>query len=90
MSHGSSSVCCGKPHAGHDRMSEVSQDMKGHAAHVKPEIDPICGMTVDPARAAGQYDYKGKTYYFCAVSCLERFRADPERALNKKPLNPIT
>jgi Cu+-exporting ATPase len=52
-------------------------------------IDPICGMTVDPAGAAGQYDYKGTTYYFCAVSCLERFRADPEKALSKKPLNLI-
>jgi Cu+-exporting ATPase len=53
-------------------------------------IDPICGMTVDPATAAGQYDYKGLTYYFCAVSCLERFRADPERALSKKPLNLVS
>lgn len=49
-------------------------------------IDPICGMTVDPARAAGRYDYKGTTYYFCAGSCLERFRADPETALRRKPL----
>lgn len=53
-------------------------------------IDPICGMTVDPAKAAGRYDYKGTTYYFCALSCLERFRADPERALSKKPLNLVT
>ncbi len=53
-------------------------------------IDPICGMTVDPANAAGWYDYKGLTYYFCAVSCLERFRADPERALSKKPLSLVT
>ena len=53
-------------------------------------IDPICGMTVDPAKAAGQYDHKGTTYYFCGTSCLERFRADPDRALSKKPLNLIT
>ena len=53
-------------------------------------IDPICGMTVDLAKAAGQHEHKGTTYYFCAVSCLERFRADPERALSKKPLNLIT
>ena len=53
-------------------------------------IDPICGMTVSPDRAAGRYDYKGETYYFCGLSCLERFRADPERALNKKPLNLVT
>ena len=40
-----------------------------------------------PAKAAGQYGYKGKAYYFCSVSCLERFGADPEKALNKKSLN---
>ncbi|MBH0200199.1 MAG: heavy metal translocating P-type ATPase [Nitrospira sp.] len=53
-------------------------------------IDPICGMTVDPAKAAGSYDYKGTTYYFCGTSCLERFRTDPERVLGKKPLNLMT
>ncbi len=44
-------------------------------------IDPICGMTVDPARAAGSHDHRGQRYYFCGLSCLERFKADPERAL---------
>ncbi|TKS59321.1 MAG: copper-translocating P-type ATPase [Nitrospira sp.] len=53
-------------------------------------IDPICGMTVDPATAAGRYDYKGLTYYFCTVSCLERFRTDPERTLSKQPLSLVT
>src|SRR5262245_3271334 len=48
-------------------------------------VDPICGMTVDPANAAGSYDYKGQTYYFCAASCLERFKSDPERALQPTP-----
>lgn len=28
--------------------------------------DPVCGMEVDPARAAGSSVYKGQTYYFCA------------------------
>ncbi len=40
-------------------------------------IDPVCGMTVDPATAAGSYDYQGKTYYFCATGCLTKFRQDP-------------
>ena len=42
-------------------------------------IDPVCGMTVDPAHAAGSYEHAGKTYYFCNVSCLNRFKADPAR-----------
>ena len=46
-------------------------------------IDPICGMTVDPESAAGRYQYKGEMYYFCARSCLERFKADPEKALQR-------
>src|SRR6185503_2928513 len=44
-------------------------------------VDPVCGMTIDPADAAGHADYKGTTYYFCAESCLEKFKADPEQYL---------
>ena len=49
---------------------------------VGSHIDPVCGMTVDPTTAAGHYDYQGNKYYFCAVSCLDKFKADPERFLN--------
>ena len=52
-------------------------------------IDPVCGMTVDPQRAAGSFEYKGQTYYFCALGCREKFKADPERYLNNKPATPI-
>jgi Cu+-exporting ATPase len=48
------------------------------------EIDPVCGMTVDPASAAGSFSYNGKTYYFCNPSCRQRFIADPTRYLNGK------
>lgn len=48
-------------------------------------LDPICGMTVEPGRAAGSHDYRGQRYYFCGRSCLERFKADPERALSPQP-----
>lgn len=51
-------------------------------------IDPICGMTVDPATAAGSHDHRGQRYYFCGLSCLERFKADPERALQPQPVGP--
>jgi Cu+-exporting ATPase len=34
-------------------------------------------MTVQPATAAGSYEYQGRTYYFCATSCLTKFRTDP-------------
>jgi Cu+-exporting ATPase len=43
--------------------------------------DPICGMTVQPASAAGSHPHAGETYFFCSRHCLEKFRADPARAL---------
>jgi P-type Cu+ transporter len=43
------------------------------------ERDPVCGMTVDPARAAAQAEHAGKTYYFCAPGCAHKFRENPEK-----------
>ena len=37
--------------------------------------DPICGMTVDPEKAAGTFEHDGLTYYFCSKGCLEKFKA---------------
>jgi P-type Cu+ transporter len=39
--------------------------------------DPICGMTVEPGKAAGQSHYDGRTYYFCSSQCKAKFDADP-------------
>ena len=47
--------------------------------------DPVCGMTVDPARAAATYVHEGTTFYFCATSCRDRFMKDPARYLAPKP-----
>ncbi len=48
-------------------------------------LDPVCGMTVDPAKAAGQVDYRGETYYFCSQHCVHAFKADPEKYLRSGP-----
>ncbi|MES1186162.1 MAG: heavy metal translocating P-type ATPase [Myxococcales bacterium] len=54
-------------------MSEVSKD-------------PVCGMTVDPAKArGGSHEHAGHTYYFCNPRCRERFAADPAKYLEPKP-----
>jgi Cu+-exporting ATPase len=51
--------------------------------------DPVCGMTVDPQNAAGSFTHDGKTYFFCALSCREKFSADPNRFLTSVSLPPI-
>ena len=43
------------------------------------EKDPVCGMDVDPVKAAGTTLYKGETIYFCNVNCKKKFDADPEK-----------
>jgi len=43
--------------------------------------DPVCGMTVNSATAKWTYTHEGKAYFFCASSCMEKFKADPERYL---------
>lgn len=42
-------------------------------------IDPICKMQVEEKKAAAKSDYKGKTYYFCAVGCKKTFDKDPAK-----------
>jgi Cu+-exporting ATPase len=45
-------------------------------------------MQVTPAKAAGSFEYRGQTYYFCAKSCLDKFQADPLKYLEPKPAVP--
>jgi len=41
-------------------------------------IDPVCGMTVDPAKTPHRLERGAQTYYFCGRGCLERFRTQGE------------
>jgi Cu+-exporting ATPase len=50
------------------------------------EIDPVCKMRVLPQTAAARFEYRGKTYYFCATRCMERFKANPQSFLESQPL----
>jgi Cu+-exporting ATPase len=45
------------------------------------EKDPVCGMMVDPKKAAGKVEHTGKTFYFCSAPCAERFQKEPEKFL---------
>jgi Cu+-exporting ATPase len=45
------------------------------------EKDPVCGMSVDPAKAAARREFEGKIYHFCSKRCMERFAADPKKFL---------
>ncbi len=42
-------------------------------------MDPVCGMEIDPAQAAGKSEYQGETYYFCSPGCKREFDKHPEQ-----------
>jgi Cu+-exporting ATPase len=46
------------------------------AAMVK---DPVCGMTVDPAKTAHHAAQDGRNFHFCSAGCRGKFVADPHR-----------
>jgi P-type Cu+ transporter len=49
------------------------------------ERDPVCGMQVDPARAAAKSEHGGRTYFFCCSGCAQKFKAAPETYLSPRP-----
>ena len=45
--------------------------------------DPVCGMTVSPAKShGGSHEYNGETYYFCGPGCRVAFSKEPNPYLS--------
>ena len=60
-------------HGAHDSHG----DMTDVAASGATALDPVCGMTVDPASTPHHHEHAGTIYHFCGGRCRERFAADP-------------
>lgn len=68
--------CCSTNHAGHEHHAKKS-------AHMIEQIDPVCGMKVNPTTAkGGSSSYKGQEYFFCNPKCKTKFDANPESYLD--------
>ncbi|MDE8653369.1 heavy metal translocating P-type ATPase [Novosphingobium album (ex Liu et al. 2023)] len=48
-------------------------------------IDPVCGMSVDPATTPHVAIHDGAHHYFCSAGCLTKFEADPTRYMRDAP-----
>ena len=74
------SSCCGGhgDHAGH-----ADHHAHGHGAATTKVLDPVCGMTVDPATSKHRLDHRGETFHFCSAGCRTKFAADPAKYLTK-------
>lgn len=72
-------------YAGADRTEPMTSPDDAAHGHARPvdqnekdsAVDPVCGMTVDPASAAGRASYAGRDYAFCSAGCRDTFTADP-------------
>jgi Cu+-exporting ATPase len=49
--------------------------------------DPVCGMTVDPAKTPHHAMHAGHAWHFCSDKCRTKFVADPDHYL--KPPTPL-
>jgi P-type Cu+ transporter len=58
----------------------VDQSTHAHAA-AGTAIDPVCGMTVDPAKSPHRHDHRRETFHFCSAGCRSKFAADPQKYL---------
>jgi len=63
------------------REGERAADGSGRASVT---LDPVCRMEVDSAARTHLLEHAGQTYVFCSGSCLEKFRADPGRYLERR------
>lgn len=68
---------CGAHIGGHGGHREREGADKGGAVK-----DPVCGMSVEPLKAAAASVHRGQTYYFCSTSCRDKFEQAPEKHLS--------
>jgi len=45
--------------------------------------DPVCGMEVDPKRAAATSEYQGQSFVFCSAACKSKFDSKPNQYTGK-------
>lgn len=50
----------------------------------KTAIDPVCGMSVDPATTAHRAKQEQTDYFFCSAGCRTKFIASPQTYLGPK------
>jgi len=67
--------------------------MSGDHGHHHPGddvrvLDPVCGMTVDPATARHSLEHGGRRFFFCSAGCKSKFAAEPHRYLTPKAAAP--
>jgi len=69
------------PHTAHGKHDPHHEGAAAAAGTVK---DPVCGMTVDPAKTAHHAEHAGHAYHFCSAGCRTKFIAEPGKYLQER------
>ena len=78
--HFCSDHCAHRFHADPQRFAGEGPGSEAPATSPSEEVDPVCGMRVDPAHAAASAEREGRRYYFCSEHCAHRFQSDHHQA----------
>ena len=60
-----------------------------HAGQGALTIDPVCGMSVDPAKSPHHAEHGGQSFRFCCAGCRTKFVADPATYLKPRAPAPV-
>lgn len=66
--------------AGCKKIEKPAAPPAGAATQIAQKTCPVLGGPINPKVFT---DYKGRRIYFCCSSCLETFKADPEKYVAK-------
>ena len=65
-------------HEGHGKAPQE----KSAAVDAGNKICPVSGEQIDEA-AKATYEYEGKIYNFCCAMCIDKFKKEPQKYIDK-------
>lgn len=67
----------------------ASEHHHHHGKAAQGNVDPVCGMSVDPRTAKHRAEHRGHSYYFCSAGCRTKFVNDPQKYLGNRELESV-
>ena len=87
----SGALAYAQDHSQHDQMMQMTTDEQKQAAvsdtsreavNVGNKICPVSGERVNEETKA-TYEYEGKVYNFCCPMCIDEFKKDPQKYIQR-------
>ena len=79
---GSGLVFAGRGWCGQETPASADPAVKSKAVDVGNKICPVLSEPINEDNKA-TYEYQGKVYNFCCTSCVEAFKKDPQKYIDK-------